>query len=80
MGAYEYPVLRPLMMTQGPEGEPQVIWISEPGLTYVVWSCLDLLLGDWQDEARVSSVGSITSWIDPDTASHRKKFYRVETR
>ena len=79
MGAYEYPALNSVMLTAWTE-EPQVIWVSEPGLTYVVWSCLDLLLGDWQEEATVSSVGSITSWIDPDTASSRKKFYRIERR
>ncbi len=80
IGAYEYTVWRPVMMTKGPVDEPQVIWISEPGITYVVWSCLDLLVGDWQEEATVSSVGSISFWIDSDTASYRKKFYKVETR
>jgi hypothetical protein len=80
MGAYEYPVLNSVMMTTGREDEPQVIWISEPGSTYVVWSCADLLVGDWQEEATVSSIGSITSWIDPDTASYRQKFYKIEDR
>ena len=80
IGAYEYMVWRPVMMTRGPEAEPQVIWISEPGITYVVWSCLDLLVGDWQEEGTVSSVGSITSWIDPDTASYRQKFCKIEVR
>ena len=80
IGAYEYTVWRPVMTVPGPESEPQVIWISEPGFTYVVSSCLDLLIGDWQEEATVPSVGSISVWIDSDTPSYREKFYKIESR
>ncbi len=80
MGAYEYGLGKPAAVRRRPEGTLEVIWVSEPGTTYVVWSTLDLLSGEWNEEGTLSSVGSLTSWIVPDIASYRCKFYKVETR
>jgi hypothetical protein len=80
MGAYEYGAPKPIMITAELPAGVKVIWLSEPGKTYVVWSTLDLLSGEWSEEGTLSSVGSLTSWIVPDIASYRRKFYKVETR
>jgi hypothetical protein len=81
MGAYEYmpPTLRPIVITLDDAGQVRVIRISQSGETYVLQSCLDLLPGDWKEEAIVPSDGSLRSWIEPDTAPGWK-FYRIEIR
>jgi len=77
MGALEYalPALKTFISEDG--GGVQLVWSSEPGESYVVWSCSDLLTGVWNEEAIVPSEGESTAWADPDTSSVCK-FYRIE--
>jgi len=79
MGAYEfgYP-FRTLQVKLGGGNGVELIWNSQPGSTYVLWSCFDLLSGTWTEEAIIPSGGArISTWNDPDTTSIRK-FYRIE--
>jgi hypothetical protein len=81
MGAYEYvPSLFKYMSSVRTAGDAiQVIWTSQPGETYAVHSCTDILTGDWTEEATVPSKGAITFWSEIPT-TQRRKFYRVELR
>lgn len=81
MGAYEYApaTLMTVVITQDDTRQIRVIPVTQSGETYVLQSCLDLLSGNWQDEAIVPSGGSLTTWIEPDTVP-RCKFYRIEVR
>jgi hypothetical protein len=81
MGAYEYmPANLPAVAIQREEsGGMRIIRITRPGERYILQSCLDLLLRSWNEEAIVPSEGSLTTWIEPDTAP-RWKFYRIEIR
>ncbi len=81
-GAYEYvpPSFRPVTIVVNLAGDAQLRWRSKVGRTYVVWSTLDLLSGDWTEEGTVVSEGALTSWIDLDTLLYPWKFYRIESR
>lgn len=68
-----------LRITRTAGGEIQITWASVAERTYVVWSCLDLVSGQWTDEGTVLSSGSETTWSDADATSQRK-FYRIEAR
>jgi hypothetical protein len=70
---------KPVVMQRTSDGNPEIIWTSEPGQVFVVWSTLDVLSGQWTEEGVFSSEGSLTSWIDLGDAP-KKKFYRVEIR
>jgi hypothetical protein len=78
MGAYEHGSwpFRIVEVTRLRGGQRQFMWNSRSGETYIVWSCSDLLLDLWDEEATVPSQGEITSWTDPDITSARK-FYRI---
>ncbi len=79
MGAYEYVFRTSSFMAficRAPY-RVQVIWTSRPGETYTVWSCLNLSIGPWIDEATMPSQGAATSWTDGEPYG-RAKFYRVE--
>ena len=79
MGAYEfgYP-FRTLQVRRNDAGEVLLIWSSgHADAYYVVWSCLDLLSGEWTQGDAVPSQGKTTTWSDPDETS-RQKFYRIE--
>ncbi len=67
-------ITRVLMETTGGFN---LTWASRPGGQYVIWSCTDLISGDWTDEEGVLSGGDSTSWTDPNPGGSRK-FYRVE--
>jgi hypothetical protein len=60
-------------------GTISLTWTSLPGAAYMVWSCSDLMAGEWTEEATVSSGGDTTTWID-DNAGGMGKFYRIEMR
>jgi len=77
-GAYEYRVsqLTSLRIFKA-WGGVLLIWEGYPGYTYTIWSCLDLLTGEWIEETTVSSTG--TWWTDLDT-DHTCKFYRIELK
>ena len=57
----------------------QLIWTSQVGPTYTVWSCQDLLVDNWLKELTLVCEGVATTWTDPDTASSLK-FYGIEMR
>jgi len=77
MGAYEYGSSRFRILGIAQAGAAfEVTWKSHPGYNYTVWSCLDLLTGEWIEEATIPSQGVLTIWIDSDTASSRK-FYKI---
>ncbi len=78
LGAYEYGAseLPTLRILKG-YGGVWLIWQGYPGYTYTIWSCLDLLYGEWTEETTVPSTG--TWWTDVDT-DHRCKFYRIEIK
>jgi hypothetical protein len=79
MGAYEfgYPS-RMLQVRKDDAGGVLLIWNSGPAdAHYVIWSCLDLLSGEWTQGNAVPSQGMRTTWSDPDETS-RQKFYRIE--
>jgi hypothetical protein len=81
MGAYEYGSF-PFRIVEvaAPSGAGSgLIWNSRVGDTYIVWSCLNLLTGEWQEEATVPSQGEITTWTDADVTP-RLRFYRIEAR
>jgi len=82
MGAYEYgaPFIFGIVsiQTQGAAGT-QLTWSSRPADTYTIWSCLDLLSGQWNEEGTVPSQGQTTAWTDPDTTAARK-FYRIKMK
>ncbi len=81
MGAYEYGSW-PFRIVEvaAPSGAGSgLIWSSRVGETYVVWSCLDLLTGKWEEKATVPSQGEITTWTDADPTP-RLRFYRIEAR
>jgi hypothetical protein len=81
MGAYEYGSwpFRVIGVVPSSGGGGELIWNSRAGDTYIVWSCLDLLMGEWREEATLSSHGEITTWTDPEVTP-RLKFYRIEAR
>lgn len=82
IGAYElYSVpMQLLSMTDlGREGL-QLIWLSQPGDTYTVWSRAEVHGGTWVEEATVSADLGIdldTAWVDEHTAD-AQKYYRIE--
>ncbi|MDP2896503.1 MAG: right-handed parallel beta-helix repeat-containing protein [bacterium] len=79
MGAYEY--VSPSYELRGyvrkSDTGIQLIWTSQGGAPYAVWSCLDLLTDAWTEETTVESQGVATSWTDGQ-ALGTLKFYRVE--
>jgi len=79
MGAYEYmpATLTAAAIRKEESGELRIIRITQPGERYTLQSCLDLLVKSWNEEAIVPSEGSLTTWVDPDTAP-KWKFYRIE--
>jgi len=81
MGAYEYNSA-PFMITDviAPVGGAiKLIWNSQPNDSYTIWSCSDLVVGPWMEEATISSEGESTSWTHPDPTS-MWKFYRIEIK
>jgi hypothetical protein len=81
MGAYEYGSFpfRIEEIVRMIRGEAELIWRSRPGDTYVIWSCPNLLGGQWVEETTVGSGGQTTSWTDSDATSVHK-FYRIELK
>jgi hypothetical protein len=80
MGAYEFGSFPfNIAAVEAPSGLAELTWISRPGDTYTVWSCVDLLAPEWLEEATVPSTGETTAWSDPGTTSSRK-FYRIELK
>ena len=81
MGAYEYGsrLFSILKIVPSSGAGPEIVWESRVGETYVVWSCLDLLTGTWNEEATLPSQGEETTWTDEDVTP-RLKFYRIEAR
>ncbi len=79
IGAYEYPypAFR-LFITRG-YGGAELLWSTEPGETYKVWSCADLAPARWLEIAIVTSQGTVTTWRDP-SVGQRRRFYRVEAK
>jgi hypothetical protein len=59
-----------------PDELVELTWRSSPGATYTVWSCSDLLEGEWIKEATISPQGQLAMWTDSDTTS-MQKFYRI---
>jgi len=78
MGAYEYGSFhfKVVDVIEEAGNGAQVTWNSRPGDSYAVWSCLDLLIGEWIEEATVPAMGVVTWWSDLDRG-HRCKFYRI---
>ena len=60
------------------DGAWQLSWTSKATHAYTLQKAVSDNLGsnDWADVATVVATGSVTSYNDPDTASHR--FYRVK--
>jgi len=79
IGAYEYSAARIIGVTSAPDGGVQLIWTSKAGYTYAIWSRVNLLTGQWNEQATVSSQGTTTSWTGAIN-QRRTKFYRVETK
>ncbi len=82
MGAYEYGsprfAVRQIILSDG--GGLQLIWNSQPNDTYAIFSCVDLLAGQWNEEASaVPSAGGMTSWINHGL-SGTGEFYRIGIR
>jgi parallel beta-helix repeat protein len=79
MGAYEYGSFpfRVIGVAKEAGGVALLTWNSRPGESYLVWSCVDLLVGFWHPEAIVPSEGATTSWADPNLPPD-KKFYKIE--
>jgi hypothetical protein len=65
------------VMTEGPEGTCELAWNSRPGTTYTVWSCFDLVVGPWIEEATILADAETTTWTDLNTTC-MCKFYRIE--
>jgi len=80
MGAYEYNspafAVSQVALT---EGGCKLIWNSQPLDYYIIWSCDDLLTGEWTPGLAVVTRGKSTVWIAPDTPSPCR-FYRIEMR
>ncbi|MDP2898354.1 MAG: choice-of-anchor Q domain-containing protein [bacterium] len=81
IGAYEYVAssnqFRDYIRKR--DGGVQLIWTSQEGRTYAVWSCPNLLTDTWTEETTLESQGVATSWTDlPSSAS--VKFYKLEMR
>jgi hypothetical protein len=53
---------------QKESGELRIIRMSHSGERYTLQFRLELLLRSWNEEPIVPSEGSLTTWIDPDTA------------
>jgi hypothetical protein len=73
-------VVKPFKVTQfagHPPAPVALMWESEVGATYTVWSCSDMGSGKWNEEATVPSQGESSSWLDFNT-SFTCKFYRIE--
>jgi len=81
MGAYEYTLFafRIVAIAGAAGGKVEIRWNSGPGATYTIWSCLDLVAGEWSEEETIPSQGGSTTWTDPDTPPLRK-FYRIELK
>jgi len=78
IGAHEYGFSAlPILLFWKPHGGLELIWQSYPGYTYIIWSCLDLLTGEWIEEATLPSIGLIPWWTDLDT-DYRCKFYKIQ--
>lgn len=60
-------------------GTIRLTWSSRPGVSYSIWSCVDLPSSAWEIESVVSSQGEITEWTDP-APEGQVKFYRVEIK
>ncbi len=79
MGAHEFGSF-PFKIVEAampPGAGPQLTWNSRTGDTYTVWSCLDLLSGEWTKEESIPSQGQTTTWTDAGAAPSRK-FYKVQ--
>jgi hypothetical protein len=76
VGAYEFVSSAVRAYISEAESGTQLVWSSEPGASYTVWSCLDLATGEWIAEATVPTMGMVAWWSDLDT-EHRCKFYRI---
>ena len=78
IGAYEHGSFH-FKITQVTEAAGrQLTWASRPGDTYTIWSCSDLTVGDWIEEATVASEGQTTTWTDMNATQSRQKFYRIQ--
>ncbi len=64
-------------ITETPQGAVSITWSSCLGVTYTIWSCLDLEAGQWSEEETIPSQGMSTTWEDIDPASVQK-FYKIE--
>jgi len=81
MGAYEYKS-SPFSVTEiipDDRGGVQLLWNSQPNNTYVVWSCDDRSMSEWEKEEILFSYGAITWWTDPVTPQPMK-VYRIEMK
>jgi len=81
MGAYEYGSF-PFNITgvvRDSGGKAQLTWNSRHGDSYTIWSCIDILLGDWIEGPTIPSEGETTTWTDPH-ATDSQKFYRIEIK
>jgi len=81
IGAYEFGSwpLRIVRVLRGSDSGLQLTWNSRPGDNYSIWSCSDILRGEWREEGKMLADGQSTSWTDPDTATSQK-FYRIEVK
>jgi hypothetical protein len=79
MGAYELVSSGLRAYISGTDGGVQLVWSSQPGASYTIWSCVDLSSGEWTEEATVLSGGAVSIWSDTNAAS-ALKFYRIELR
>ncbi len=79
MGAYEYFPSRIIDVRKVGATGVQIVWTSNPGWNYAIWSCVDLVAGEWTEEETIPGEGATTSWTDT-RALGRTKFYRLEMR
>lgn len=79
MGAYEYnsAFFEILAIRHRSPHATHLHWRSQPGDTYTIWSCSELLNGTWMIEETLPSQGAETLWSDL-TIPGPKQFYRIE--
>jgi hypothetical protein len=76
IGAYEQVSAAFQAHIRGDLGGIELVWTSQPGTSYGIWSCADLLSGEWVEEATVVCDGAISHWSDPGSGLIQK-FYRI---
>ncbi len=81
MGAYEFGSVpfRVVGISNVVGGQTNLTWCSRPGDTYVIWSCTDLLRGQWTTVTTIPSQGATTSWKEA-APSGRLLLYRIEMK